>query len=389
VFRFSSPVKAVASAFFTGIVFLFTPLSASVDENPRIYYFYSDECPECRQIREHVLPDLIESYRGRVSFELLELKGEGNLRMLLDLEKKTGRKIRKRPPLVIAGTVSLEGADEVTKGLGPLAERLSGGKTLSAPAAPEPSEASGDEVVRSFRSLGVFQIVLGGLLDGINPCAFTTVIFLLSYLALIGKKGRTLVSAGAAFTAGVFVSYFLIGVGLLEIVMRLSCFPAVSRIVAISIGVAALVLSALSVYDCVKIGKGKTKEVLLQLGGSMKKRIHCAIRENARSGMTFIASAVLGVFIGMLEFPCTGQVYFPIVVVIREMSAMRAQGIAYLLLYNVMFILPLIAVFVLAYRGISSEKMAGWVKKHLFSVKLLIAFFFAVTGCFLIVMNIR
>jgi cytochrome c biogenesis protein CcdA len=378
----------IASAFFAGFVLLSAPLSASADEKPRIYYFYSDECPECRQIRERVFPDLIETYRGRVLFELLELKGEGNLRLLLELEKKTGHSVRKRPPLVIAGTVSLEGADAVTEGLGPLAERLSGGKTLSAPAAPEQSETSVDEVVRSFRSLGVFQIVIGGLLDGINPCAFTTVIFLLSYLALIGKKGRTLVSAGAAFTAGVFVSYFLIGVGLLEIVMRLSCFPAVSRIVAIAIGIAALVLSVLSVYDCVKIGKGKTKEVLLQLGGSIKKRIHLAIRGNARSGMTFIASAVLGVFIGMLEFPCTGQVYFPIVVVIREMSAMRAQGVAYLLLYNVMFILPLIAVFVLAYRGISSEKMAGWVKSNLLSVKILMSVFFAITGLFLVLKNI-
>lgn len=373
-----------------GILLLPAVLSAS-DAKPRIYYFYSNECAECRHIRDEFLPPVIEKYQNRISFEFLELKGADNLRLLLDLEKKTGRSIKKRPPLVMSGKDVLEGDRAIENGIVPLAEKLLSAVNLEAASKPRSDSAAknqGDEVVRSFSSLGVFQIVFGGLLDGINPCAFTTIIFLLSYLALVGKRGRALAAAGAAFTLGVFVSYFFIGVGLFEIVLRLKYFAALSKIIAVAIGITALILSALSVYDYFKLKHGKTKEVILQLGDVWKKRIHSAIRVNARSGMTFFASIVLGMFIGILEFPCTGQVYFPIVVVIREMSEFRTQGILYLLLYNIMFILPLVAVFILAYRGVTSEKMAVIVKKHMPSVKIAMAGFFALLGLFILYQNI-
>jgi cytochrome c biogenesis protein CcdA len=361
------------------------------DDKPTIYYFYSNECPECRQIRENVLPKIIKKYDNQISFVLLELKGSDNLRRLLELEKKMGKKIRKRPPLVIAGNTVLEGDTAVREGIVPLAEMIL--VPIRSPAVTKyplvvTSQNNGDEVVRSFRSLGILQIVLGGLLDGINPCAFTTIIFLLSYLTLVGKRGRALAAAGAAFTLGVFVSYFLIGIGLFEIVLRLQYFTALSKVVAVIIGITAFVLSALSVYDYFKLKQGRTKEVILQLGDIWKKRIHAAIRVNARSGKTLFASILLGVFVGIFEFPCTGQVYFPIVVVIRELSVFRMQGILYLLLYNIMFILPLVAVFILAYRGVTSEKMAVIVKKHMPSVKIAMAVFFALLGMFILYQNI-
>ena len=80
--------------------------------------------------------------------------------------------------------------------------------------------------------------------------------------------------------------------------------------------------------------------------------------------------------VGLLELPCTGQVYFPIIMMVREMSPARVKALAYLLLYNFIFILPLLAVFAGAYYGLSNKLLTKLVRDHLAKVKLATAFFF-------------
>jgi len=80
--------------------------------------------------------------------------------------------------------------------------------------------------------------------------------------------------------------------------------------------------------------------------------------------------------VGVLELPCTGQLYFPIIVMVREISPARARAIGYLLLYNFIFILPLLVVFVGAYFGLSTGIMTKLVRDHLAKVKLWTALFF-------------
>jgi hypothetical protein len=60
-------------------------------------------------------------------------------------------------------------------------------------------------------------VLAAGLLDGVNPCAFVTVIFLLSYLSLLKYRRRDAMLVGAAFTAAMFATYLylLIGLGFL------------------------------------------------------------------------------------------------------------------------------------------------------------------------------
>ena len=80
-------------------------------------------------------------------------------------------------------------------------------------------------------NLNWIPVFLAGLLDGINPCAFTTLIFLISYLRLLGRRGREVLKIGFSFTLAVFVSYFLIGLGFFQALRLADSFSLVSRII--------------------------------------------------------------------------------------------------------------------------------------------------------------
>src|SRR5690606_11931063 len=82
-----------------------------------------------------------------------------------------------------------------------------------------------------FSQFSLLAVVVAGLLDGLNPCAFTTIIFFVSYLALVGRKGREILIIGAVFTLAVFLTYLAMGLGLSAIVARISNFSFVGKII--------------------------------------------------------------------------------------------------------------------------------------------------------------
>jgi glutaredoxin len=69
-------------------------------------------------------------------------------------------------------------------------------------------------IVDRFLSFGMLTVLGAGLIDGLNPCAFATLVFFISYLAFTGRRGRDILFVGISFTLGVFLTYLLVGVGL-------------------------------------------------------------------------------------------------------------------------------------------------------------------------------
>jgi cytochrome c biogenesis protein CcdA len=116
-----------------------------------------------------------------------------------------------------------------------------------------------ESIIARFKSLGPFAVITAGFVDGINPCAFATIIFFMSYLALIGRKGRELIYVGIAFTTAVFLTYFLVGLGVFKVIQSLSVFALFSRILYMLIAALAFVLGVLSLYDFIKARRGEIK----------------------------------------------------------------------------------------------------------------------------------
>jgi glutaredoxin len=248
----------------------------------------------------------------------------------------------------------------------------------------EQSPAAINRIIQRFKSFSFVAVLGAGLLDGLNPCAFTTIIFFVSYLAAMERKGSEILLVGAAFTGAVFLAYLLVGAGVLGFVHSLGAVKTLSRVVYLGTGVFCLVLAAAALYDLLKIRKGKHEEMALKLPDFLRRRVHRAIREGAGVRNYVWAACVTGFVVSLLEFACTGQVYLPTIIFVTGVPELRANAFLYLVLYNLMFIVPLVVIFLLVYYGTTSLQLAGFMRRHAAVVKAVTLIFFASLGSWLL-----
>ena len=239
-------------------------------------------------------------------------------------------------------------------------------------------------IVERFKRFSLSAVLIAGFIDGLNPCAFATIIFLVSYLTFLGKKSREILLYGIIFTSGVFIAYLLAGMGLMAGLRQLSGFPLITRGIYLVIAVFAFILGIISLYDYILFRRGQMAKWKLQLPMAFKKRVHKIIREGTQSKRAgFLGTFALGFVIAATEVICTGQVYLPTIGYIMTIPKLRVHAFFNLVLYNIMFIIPLVAIFVAVFFGITSEKMALVTKEHTGTVKLLTAILFMGLGVFL------
>jgi len=240
------------------------------------------------------------------------------------------------------------------------------------------------KIVERFKQFSIWGVLIAGLIDGLNPCAFATIVFLISYLSFLGKQSKEILTYGIIFTSGVFVAYVIAGMGLMAGFRQLSGFPMLTKGIYLVIGTFAIVLGIISFYDYILFRRGQVAKMKLQLPMALKKKIHGIIRLQTRSSKAgFLGTFILGFVIAATEVVCTGQVYLPTIGYIMTVPELRAYAFLNLILYNVMFIIPLVGVFVAAFLGITSERMAVASKKHTGHVKLLTGILFIGLGAFI------
>jgi len=344
-------------------------------EPVRLFFFYSEGCKSCREIKEEVLPGLQQKYGRSLEIRSLEISSISNFKLLLNLERLAGRKIDKTPPLVFIGRDVLEGAGAIRERLDDLIETYQRQGEVDYLVDLEETGEPETDISGEFRKISLVALIIGALADGINPCAFTTLVFLISYLSLIGRRGKQLLLSGFLFSLGVFIAYFLAGIGLMEILNQLAALRFIGRTIRWLVAIITVFFGSLNLSDFLALKSGRPERLKLGLGDHLTQKIHRVIRAEKQAA-GYLSGLWVGAVVGLLELPCTGQVYFPIIMMVREMSPIRAKALAYLLLYNFIFILPLLAVFVGAYYGLSNKIMTKLVRDHLAKVKLVTALFF-------------
>lgn len=244
--------------------------------------------------------------------------------------------------------------------------------------------------VERFLSFGLFTVLGAGLIDGINPCAFTVLVFFISFLNFVGYRKRELLILGGVFIFSVFLTYVLIGIGLFKFVQSLESFSLVSHIVYKGIAALAIVLGVYSVYDWYIYKKtGNPEEVKLKLPNFIKLKIQKIIQNASRNRTKTLidlcgAVFVSGFAVSLLESVCTGQTYVPTISYVLRTPHLRSAALFYLFLYNLMFILPLTVILGVALTGGTSETFSKWARGHLGKVKLLTAALFFLLGILLI-----
>ncbi|MBC8527198.1 MAG: hypothetical protein H8D22_10195 [Candidatus Cloacimonetes bacterium] len=248
-------------------------------------------------------------------------------------------------------------------------------------------EKSEKSIINRFKSFGIFTIIFAGLIDGINPCAFATIIFLISYLTLLGRKGKDVLLIGGAYTFAVFITYFLIGIlglNILEVIQQLKFLSIIIKVVYVFSGIIVLIFAFYSLYDYYLFKKGRTSDMVLQLPKKIKQKIHQEIREKSKVHQYILAAFFIGFIVSLQELFCTGQVYLPTLVYMSHLMQYRNLAYFYLVIYNLLFILPLVVVFILIFWGMSSQALSKWVQNRLGLMKILMALIFLALGIILI-----
>lgn len=215
--------------------------------------------------------------------------------------------------------------------------------------------------------------VVTGLIDGVNPCAIATMIFLISFLATRKKSKREIFVIGIAYTSTVFITYFAMGLGLKGILEKLESYYIISQIIRWAAFSLAILVALLSFRDAFVFHKTRdTENISLQLPKSVKLRIHKIISGNLSGTSLVIGSIITGFLVTLLEAICTGQMYVPYIVAMTQRDSLRVAGYLYLILYNFLFVLPLIIVMILAYYGLKWNDLAKKTQKNMAVLKILL-----------------
>jgi cytochrome c biogenesis protein CcdA len=346
-------------------------------------YFHQTGCQQCDLVQLE-LQWMAEEYPELMvrTFDI----GTPEAKALYEvLGRRTGIPEEKRlvTPAVFIGEDALVGKEVNAANLQRLVFKYQ--ETGAEPIWEEESLAEGTQsIVHRFRSFGVLAVLAAGLIDGLNPCAFATIAFLVGYLSLSRHRQSEILLAGLSFTLGVLITYFLAGIGILKLVERLQTMASVARGIYLATAAGCFALGLMSLYDYYQSRQGRPEAMRLRLPKRLQELSRQVMREGTRLRAYLPVTFGLGLVISMLEFACTGQVYLPTIVFVVGRPELRARALLYLGLYNILFVAPLMVVFILAYWGTTSRRVLGFTRQHLGTTKLLTAAVFLGLGVWLL-----
>jgi len=344
-------MKLIKIFLFVLLIFLVSFVNAE-EEPICITYFYGIGCPHCAEISPY-LDDLEEKYGDKLDMHRLEIYHDNeNYEIYNGFCGVQGLELSERGvPFVAINDKYFMGASPIKDNLETEIQLMleSGERVCPLDGQMEchgDSTSSDVSPVATDKNLTLPLVLVTGLLDGVNPCAFAVLLFLLMFLLEVSNNRRRMLKAGIAYVSAVYVTYFLAGLGLL-IVIQVS---GLSGIIVKVAAVLAIIFGLVNVKDYFWYGKGFT----LKIPGITK-----GVIENLTRKANIPAAIVLGFLVSMFELPCTGGVYLAIIALLAD-SVSRAKAIGYLLMYNLMFILPLIVIIILVLKGLKTEHIEKW-----------------------------
>jgi glutaredoxin len=368
-------------------------------------YFYQKGCPHCDRAN-YLLKYLLKKY-PHLNIKDIDLNTSDGKRLNETLSNRLNLPSEKRliAPSIFIGNDYLSPEEVTESRVEALIQKYSAGVGESVRKIPPspPASLSPDEIqkadasiIERFKSFGVLAILLAGLMEGLNPCALATLVFFISYLTMVGRTRKEIFWVGMGFTGAGFVTHLLLGLGILGFVQYLSFLPLFSRIVYLITFVFSIFLGIFSLYDYVQLKRGRPSRMTLQVPNSLKKRIHRIIRtreselegnKEGKSTRFLFAAMVIGFIVTLLQSTCTSQVYLPTILFVTNIPSLRDNAIFYLILYNIVYILPLVAIFGIVYWGTTSEQLSFFLQRRTSTIKLFTAlFFFVLAGILIIIL---
>ena len=193
-------------------------------------------------------------------------------------------------------------------------------------------------------------VISTALVDSINPCAIGVLILLISTLLALSHDKKRMIITGIIYISAVYITYFLAGIGLLLFIQRFN----IAEPLGIFVGVLIILLGLIEIKDFWWYGKGITLSIPVKRAHQIEKMV---------KKITIPGAIVLGIFVAAVELPCTGGPYLAITALFSKIG-FNPVILSYFLLYNFIFVLPLIIILFLTYFGTSTKKIHKWKQKN-------------------------
>lgn len=211
-----------------------------------------------------------------------------------------------------------------------------------------------------------------GLLDSLNPCAISLLLIYIALMFTLGKGRKEILGFGAFYIGAIYVTYFLLGLGLLRVFHLF--------------GVPGLILQV-GAWLAIVFGVLNLKEYYFpNLPPHIKMPYSVRQKANDIAYKASIPAAItLGVLVGITEFPCSGAVYLTIVAYLQARETLLA-GTIYLAIYNLMFILPLVIIYLAASNRVIVEKIINFQEQMGRKMHLILAALMILLGAALLIL---
>jgi len=328
------------------------------EEGICVIYFYGDGCSKCAEIKPFI-DEIEQKYKGQIHITRLELYHNlQNYQLYNKYCTIQNIPLQERGiPLVAVGDKFFMGTNQIKENLEPaIQEAIQKGEDIC----PFPGEMSchrvdyneteTDPVIPGLKDKITLPVILGaGLADGINPCAFAVLIFLITFLIEVSSTKKRMIKAGLVYIGAVYVTYFLAGLGLLA---AIQVTGLTNIIVKVAAGI-AIIAGVINIKDYFWYGKGISLQIPESKKGIIEKWVYKA---------NIPAAIVLGFLVSMFELPCTGGIYLAILAMLSN-TVTQTTAIYYLLIYNLMFVLPLIVILLAITFGMKAEHIENWRQK--------------------------
>lgn len=220
--------------------------------------------------------------------------------------------------------------------------------------------------IRDYQGWLPSLIFISALIDSVNPCAFSILFLTIAFLFSLNKTRKRILIAGAFYIVGIYIVYTLIGLGVLRTLNFFNVPHFISKVGAIIIiifGVISLVGELFPNFP-----------IKLKIPSMAKGQIAYYINK-----ATMPASFILGLVVGIHEFPCTGGPYLFILGLLHDETGFW-RGLGYLLFYNLIFVLPLIVILIVSSNRQTLEAVETFRKNETRKIRIWIPIVMIVLG---------
>ncbi len=202
--------------------------------------------------------------------------------------------------------------------------------------------------------------------NAINPCAFAVLtMVLVSILSANPEKRHKVLLGGLSFASAVFIGYFLYGIIILQVFRSFVGFAAtIYPYLSNGLAVLAIIIGILNVKDFISYKPGG-------FGTEMPMKFRPIAKIYIKKITSAKGAFVIGIFVTLFLLPCT---ITPYIVALESMSELSfISTLPWILLYNLIFVLPMIAVTLIIYFGVSeAERLNNWKEKNIKYIHLII-----------------